>query len=274
MPEEDYNDGFDQQPDEDPGQRIATPESLTKEKVDEYRMHAELFAVFEGGRKFEADLHTSFDAQLAKDVQKTMAKLERSRATDSPIIPPANMADAAALLALPSTDDGPTTNDYHIYRRPGETLIVRWLEGEQVDSFYTRLQAHFDVAFGGFRDDEKTNNEWKADDRAKAFLEALDKVEVKMDERYLRPLIQQNGLVVLSTQTADELNISYLADYVMGIDAAAVVGGASAPPEDGATDRDRAWFFKLFSLRGKVNDVERMCFFTFLQKAEDTFDLD
>ena len=40
-----------------------------------------------------------------------------------------------------------------------------------------------------------------------------------------------------------------------------------------ATEQDRAWFFKLFSLRGVVQDVQRMCFFTYLQKAEDTFDL-
>ena len=56
---------------------------------------------------------------------------------------------------------------------------------------------------------------------------------------------------------------------------------ASAPPDSptdfdklSAGERDRAWFFKLFSLRGMVEGEERMCFFTYLQKSEDTFDSD
>ena len=50
-----------------------------------------------------------------------------------------------------------------------------------------------------------------------------------------------------------------------------IVGRASAPPEE-PTESDRAWFFKLFSLRGMIDGIERMCFFTYLQKAEDTFE--
>jgi hypothetical protein len=56
----------------------------------------------------------------------------------------------------------------------------------------------------------------------------------------------------------------------MGVEAAEVVGRASAPPEDGATEQDRAWFFKLFSLRGVIDGVERMCFFTYLQKGDES----
>jgi hypothetical protein len=56
----------------------------------------------------------------------------------------------------------------------------------------------------------------------------------------------------------------------MGVDPAELVGQASAPSE-APTERDRAWFFKLFSLRGEHKQTERMCFFTFLQKADDTF---
>ena len=52
-----------------------------------------------------------------------------------------------------------------------------------------------------------------------------------------------------------------------------VVGSASAPP-DVPTERDFAWFFKLFSLRGMVAGTERMCFFAYLQKTEDTFEGD
>jgi hypothetical protein len=48
-----------------------------------------------------------------------------------------------------------------------------------------------------------------------------------------------------------------------------VVGEASAPPMDGATEQDLAWFFKLFSLRGVREGVEEMCFFAYLQKTEE-----
>jgi hypothetical protein len=94
-----------------------------------------------------------------------------------------------------------------------------------------------------------------------------------MAERYLREPIRKLNLAVLSTQTADEINIAYLADYVIGIPAAELVGPRSAPP-DGASERDLAWFFKLFSLRGMYEGIERMCFFAYLQKSEDTFEID
>ena len=53
-----------------------------------------------------------------------------------------------------------------------------------------------------------------------AYLDALDKVRIDMAQRYLRPQIKQHKLFVLSTQTADELDILFLSDYVMGSDAA------------------------------------------------------
>jgi hypothetical protein len=53
----------------------------------------------------------------------------------------------------------------------------------------------------------------------------------------------------------------------MNVSAAEIVGDASAPP-DAPTERDLAWFFKLFSLRGMVGGSERMCFFAFLQKSD------
>ena len=69
------------------------------------------------------------------------------------------------------------------------------------------------------------------------------------------------------------MDILHLSDHIMGVSPAEIVGTASAPPDD-PTEHDRAWFFKLFSLRGIKESVEQMCFFTYLQKAEDTFDLD
>ncbi len=76
-------------------------------------------------------------------------------------------------------------------------------------------------------------------------------------------------MFVLSTQTADEMDINHLCDFIMGVPAAEIVGPASAPP-DAPTEQDRAWFFKLFSLRGMKEGVEQMFFFTYLQKSDDS----
>jgi hypothetical protein len=66
------------------------------------------------------------------------------------------------------------------------------------------------------------------------------------------------------------MDILHLCDYVMGVPAGEVVGPASAPPDE-PTERDRAWFFKLFCLRGMKGDVEQMCFFTYLQKSDEAW---
>ena len=250
-------------------ERAADPVSRAKEKADEFRMHAELAAVFEAKRKFDAVLDVKFDAEVARDVQRTIAKLEKQKIPETPVIKPESMDEAKRLLLLPATADAITTNDYHIARRPGECMILRWLAGDEVDTFYTRLQAHFDAALGAFKEEEKQQHAWRQEPETQKYLEALDTLEVKMADRYLRDPIKKHGVYVLSTQTADEIDILHLCDYVMGVESAAVVGRASAPPEDGATERDRAWFFKLFSLRGVVENMERMCFFTFLQKTDD-----
>jgi hypothetical protein len=260
---------FDE-PSESPAERAANPAERAKEKSDEFRTHAELVAVFEATRKFDAQILPNLDASLARDIQRTMAKLEKSKAPDSPILPPASMSDAADLLNM-AQSRGLSTNDYHIARRPGEVTIVRWLQGEEVETFYQRLQAHFDAAMNAFREEERQSNEWKQDPKTLAYLAALDALEVKLADRYLRGLIRQHKLFVLSTQSADELNIAYLADYVMSVPAAEIVGGAAAPPDDAPTERDLAWFFKLFSLRGMRDGVEQMCCFTFLQKTDDAW---
>ncbi|HEX8521116.1 MAG TPA: hypothetical protein VF669_02595 [Tepidisphaeraceae bacterium] len=252
---------------EEPSERAAGPEEEAKEKSDGFRMHAELAAVFEGARKFEAEILTDLETNLARDIQKTMAKLEKAKVAESPLIEPDSFDDAAALLDFPRTKKL-STNDYHISRRPGEVMIVRWLAGEQVATFYERLQAHFDAALTQFRTDERQAHGWKQDQAKHKYLEALDALEIKMADRYLRGVIREHQVFVLSTQSADEIDILYLCDYVMGTEAAQVVGEASAPPEQ-PTEGDRAWFFKLFSLRGMLEKEERMCFFTFLQKSDE-----
>jgi hypothetical protein len=93
-----------------------------------------------------------------------------------------------------------------------------------------------------------------------------------MSDRYLRPLIRKHNIYVLSTQSADEIDILHLCDYVMGVPAAEVVGVKSAPPAEEPTEQERAWYFKLFSLRGMKDGVEQMCFFAYLQKTDDSGD--
>jgi hypothetical protein len=245
------------------------PATRAKEKSDEFRMHAELAAVFEAPRKFDALLIPKLDGDLAREIQRTMARLDKSKSADSPVLPPPSMPDAAALLNMAGAR-GLSTCDYHIHRRPGEVMIVRWLAGDEVETFYDRLQAHFDAALEGFRDDERQARGWKQDPATVAYLAALDAIELKTAERYLREPIRAHGLFVLSTQTADEINVNYLAEDVMGRSAEELVGPASAPPADGATEQDLAWFFKLFSLRGVHEGVEQMCFFAFLQKSDES----
>jgi hypothetical protein len=254
--------------DENPVERASDPAARAREKSDEFRMHAELCAVFEGVRKLDAQLRPGLDAEVAREVQRTIGRLEKAKAADTPVLPPAAAADAAALLDLPAARDL-STNDYHIYRRPGEVMIVRWLAGDEVEAFYERLQAHFDAALEHCRDEERHGQGWKQDPRTTAYLEALDALQVRMADRYLRDHIRKHNLFVLSTQSADELDILHLSDVIMGVGPAEIVGGASAPPDEQPTERDRAWFFKLFSLRGMKDGEERMCFFTYLQKSDE-----
>jgi hypothetical protein len=262
---------FDE-PNEPPSEHSQDPANRAREKSDEFRMHAELAAVFEGPRKFDAKLLPGLDPQIVRDVQRAMGTMEKSKSPQSPVLPEASVAQAATMLELPEAR-GLSTNDYHIHRRPGEVMIVRWLAGDEVETFYERLQAHFDVAMTGFKEEERSDQQWKQDPQTLAYLAALDGIELKLAERYLREPIRQHNLFVLSTQVVDEMNIAHLSDYIMGVSSAQLVGRASAPPDE-PTEQDLGWFFKLFSLRGMSKGVERMCFFTFLQKSDDSFDGD
>src|SRR4051812_33647561 len=53
-------------PSEQPADRAFNPGDRARDKADEFRMHAELAAVFEGHRKFEAALNTSLDSSIAR----------------------------------------------------------------------------------------------------------------------------------------------------------------------------------------------------------------
>ncbi len=256
-------------PEESPTERAADPALRAQEQADKFRTIAELAAVFEGARKFEARLKPGLDASLMRDLQRAMAKLEKSKTPESPILPEPSLPDAAALLDWPAGKNL-STNDYHIHRRPGEVMIARWLAGPQVDQFYKRLQAHFDMAIAGFKEDERQALEWKQDESVAKYLEALDKLDDQLADRYLREPIKALNLAVLSTQTADEINIQFLCETVMGVPISDLVGTQSAPPDE-PSESDLAWFFKLFSLRGVAGEEERMCFFVYMQKSDEGF---
>ncbi|MDB5321622.1 MAG: hypothetical protein JWN40_3253, partial [Phycisphaerales bacterium] len=195
---------FDEPEEPSPADLPRDPAVRAREKSDEFRMHAELAAVFEAPRKFDAQIIPKLDPDLAREIQRTMARLEKSKSPDSPVLPQASIADAATLLGTPATRNL-STSDYHIHRRPGEVMIVRWLAGDEVETFYGRLQAHFDAALEGYREDERQARGWKQDPATVAYLAALDAIELKMAERYLREPIRTHNLFVLSTQPADEI---------------------------------------------------------------------
>ena len=247
------------------------PIQRAKEQAEMLRLHAELAAIFEGTRKFDAQM-IPLDAGAMREIQLEMARLAKTRPADRPIVPPEHRAQADALLTLCETKSL-TTNDYYFHRRPGELMLARWLAGDEVETFYGRLQAHFEAGLTSYLDDERSATDWKQEDTTKRYLSELDSIEEKMSVRYARDAVKKLNVAILSTQTADEMNINLIADHIMGIGAENLVGENSAPHE-GADESELAWYFKLFSLRAKVNDVERMCFFTFMQKTSDEFEFD
>ncbi len=186
---------FDE-PNEPPAERPLDPADRARERFDEFRMHAELAAVFEGHRKFDAQINHKLNPEVARDVQRKMAQLEKSKPLDTPLLPAPSADDASALLNLPVTR-GLSTNDYNIHRRPGEAMIVRWLAGDQVESFYERLQAHFDAALNQYREEERQSLGWKQDGDTLKYLAALDAIDVRMADRYLRDVIKNHSVFIL-----------------------------------------------------------------------------
>jgi hypothetical protein len=268
---------FDEPDEDEPkSKNLQPPQARAAEKAEEFRMHAELCAAFEGPRKHQSELRPDLAPELARDIQQSIGKLEKLRLAPSNIVLPDDAYPEATRLLTLSETKSLATGDYHLHRRPGEVHIVRFLTPDDADTFYTRLQAHFDAALEGFKEEERQAHEWRGDARQAAFIKALDDVDANLAERYHRPVLHHHKLFLLSTQTADEINIAYLADTIMGVSPETLVGKASAPPEDGEgggpTDADLAWFFKLFLLRGIVGTTERMLLYTFLQKTDDSFD--
>jgi len=65
---------FDE-PDDPSEQRPFNPTERANAKSEEFRMHAELAAVFEGNRKFDAAIVPSFDSELARDIQNIVTAI-------------------------------------------------------------------------------------------------------------------------------------------------------------------------------------------------------
>ena len=248
------------------------PEQRAREAVEQLRIHCELAAVFEGPRKYDAEVRPGLDAGVARDLQQAIGKLEKQKTAKlGPVLPPAALEAAKAVLDRPATDPSVELGVYHISRRPGETIIIRWLDAEDIERFYERFNAHFKAAHGQKLEDDRQELGWRQDEADQKYLEHFEKVEPQADLWYLRELLKKHGMIALSTTSVDEMDILHLCDTLMGVPAIDVVGRQSAPDPDDAnpSHADRAWYFRLFNLRGPVNGVERMCIFAFLQKADD-----
>src|SRR5438067_13917191 len=90
-----------EEPNEPRPERPIDPLARAREKFDEFRMHAELAAVFEGHRKFDAQILPNLDANLAREIQRTIGRLEKARSPQHPVLPQQSVDDARALLKLP-----------------------------------------------------------------------------------------------------------------------------------------------------------------------------
>lgn len=248
----------------DPAKRLA-------EKLADLRMLAELAAIFEGPRKFQSRVSTDLSIEQARKVQRDIALLERGKKPGVPVLPAAKQPEAIALLErVEELQLAP--GDYHLHRRPGEVMLVRWLDDMLADAFYQRMQAHFDTVLEQAREDERQALAWRQDPATQAYLEGLDKAKFNMEEYYARAFARV-GACVLSTLTTDDMNILFLAEHLMGIAPAELVGAASVP-EDPFDEGKLGWYCKLFSLRGPARSRERLLFFAFLQRSEGEFAFD
>ena len=148
-------------------------------------------------------------------------------------------------------------------------MIVRWLAGDQVETFYERLQAHFDAALEGFKEDEhqarngsRTPRRWNISRHWMPGIENGRQISSRSDP--------QANVFVLSTLSADEMNIAYLP----------TTSWASLPPRSSAhlgaadepTDRGSGVVLQAVLASGDGRRGERMCFFAFLQKSDESGD--
>ena len=63
-------------------------------------------------------------------------------------------------------------------------MIIRFLAGAQVDSFYTRFQAHFDAALGQYREEEHQQHGWKQDEVKKHLAESAARLDISLEKMF------------------------------------------------------------------------------------------
>jgi hypothetical protein len=246
--------------------QTSQPKQRLAQTLAALKQHAEFAAMYEGPRKFGDAVRPDLDAELARSIQQRVAKVA-SKIGPGPLVNASQQTLARELLRL-HTAEGLAPRDYFIYRRPGEVMMVRWLAGDDVSTYHQRMQAHFDVALKQTQADEREKLAWRNDEKDNAYLELLDEATFEMSHYTAREIVTRSKMAVMSSLMADAVHIGFLCEQVMGVSAAEVVGAAFSPPAD-AGDEEVSWFYRHFSLRGVLDEVEAVMNFTFLQKTSD-----
>jgi hypothetical protein len=96
---------------DNPVEKAKDIQTRAHEAVNQFRLHAEIAAIFEGTRKFDAAIRPDLSADVAREIQRAMAKLEKSLEPNIPIIPPIQNAIAADALNAHHSYDLPTNDD-------------------------------------------------------------------------------------------------------------------------------------------------------------------
>ncbi len=120
--------------------------------------------------------------QLARDMQRAMGRLEKSKSPDSPVLP--GPRRRCGRPAEPSQSPRPVHQRLP-HPSPARRSDDRPLagQGDQVETFYERLQAHFDAALEGFRKTNGRPTNGSKTRKTLAYLAALDAIEVRMADR-------------------------------------------------------------------------------------------
>lgn len=295
-------------PDDASQSRRVGPEQAAAEKLEELRMYAELAAVFEGTARFGHAVRHDLPARVARQLQRGMVTLERARDGSVQLIPPEQVPLAHELLRLHRLEQL-TLCDYHGCGESGELHIARWVAGSDFDTVFERLQAHFESMLEGHIEEEREARGWRGDPYVSAYLAALERLKPDLPTRYLLPYLRSGAVpACLSTHTVDNLSVSFLCSTVMQIDAPVLFApwhnmtaeeaaeyfadidddeviasmlklgrepGSEPddlPPVDLSALTDPPWlshYFKLFLLRGMVDQSLVACFYAFFQLVID-----
>ena len=183
-------------------------------------MHAELAAVFEGHRKFDAELRPGARRRRSRrDVQRTIGRLEKASRPTARSCPEPSAADAARAARRSRRRAALSTNDYHIHRRPGEVMIVRWLAGDAGRDVLRAppgpLRRGPDAASARTSGRRTSGSRTRRRSRTSR---RSTRIEVKMADRYLRDVDPQAQACSSSPRRRPTRWTSlHLCDYVMGV---------------------------------------------------------